>query len=85
MGKPEPALPFYSMMVKNIHLLWVFVYGMAPEAIAQAARDVNAWLAGGRALLPPFSKFSLKQLADAHVAVEKGAVGKVLVEVQSGD
>jgi NADPH2:quinone reductase len=81
MGKPEPALPFYSMMVKNIHLLWVFVYGMAPEAIEQAARDVNAWLASGRAVLPPFSTFPLKQLADAHVAVEKGAVGKVLVEV----
>jgi NADPH:quinone reductase len=80
MGKPEPVLPFYAMMFKNIRLLWVFVYDMAPEAIEHAARDVNAWLASGRAVPPPFQTFALRQLADAHAAVEKGAVGKVLVD-----
>jgi len=80
MGKPEPALPFYPMMFKNLRLLWVFVYEMPAEAIDAAAREVNAWLAGGHAVLPPFTKFPLDKLADAHAAVERGAVGKVLVQ-----
>ena len=80
MGKPEPVLPFYPMMLRNLRLLWVFVYDLAPEAIEQGAREVNAWLASGRAVLPPFHKFPLARLADAHAAVEKAAVGKVLVE-----
>jgi NADPH2:quinone reductase len=80
MGKPEPAIPFYPMMFKNLRLLWVFVYEMPPEAIEAAARDVNAWLRAGKAVLPPFTKFALEKLADAHAAVERGAVGKVLVQ-----
>ena len=80
MGKPEPVIPFYPMMFKNLRLLWVFVYEMPAEAMETAAHDVNAWLATGRAVFPPFTKFPLERLADAHVAVEKGAVGKVLVQ-----
>ena len=41
---------------------------------------MNAWLSGGAAVLPPFRTFPLERLADAHVAVEEGAIGKVLVE-----
>ena len=80
MGKPEPAIPFYPMMFKNLRLLWVFVYEMPAHAIEAAASDVNAWLETGKALMPPFTRFPLEKLADAHVAVEKGAVGKVLVQ-----
>ena len=80
MGKPEPAIPFYPMMFKNLRLLWVFVYEMPQGAIDDAAREVNAWLAAGRAVLPPLTKFPLARLADAHAAVEKGAIGKVLAE-----
>jgi NADPH:quinone reductase len=79
MGKPEPAVPFYPMMFKNLRLLWVFVYEMPQEAIEEAARGVNAWLVSGRAVFPPFTQFTLERLVDAHVAVERGAVGKVLV------
>ena len=80
MGKPEPAIPFYALMFKNIRLAWVFVYDMAQPAIDDAAHDVNAWLSGGTAVLPPFKTFPLEGLAEAHVAVEKGTIGKVLVE-----
>jgi len=80
MGKPEPAIPFYPMMFRNLRLFWVFVYEMGPQAIEAAGREVSAWLASGRAVLPPFTIFPLERLAHAHAAVEKGAVGKVLVE-----
>ena len=84
MGKPEPAIPFYPMMFKNLGVLWVFVYELPAQAMEQATREVNAWLATGKAVFPPFAKFSLDRLVDAHVAVEKGAVGKVLAECGGG-
>lgn len=80
MGRPEPVIPFYALMFKNVRLAWVFVYDMAQTAIDDAARDVNAWLAGGTAVPPPFSAFPLERLAEANVAVEEGAIGKVLAE-----
>ena len=78
MGKPEPAIPFYPMMFRNLRLFWVFVYEMGPQAIGAASREVNAWLESGRAVFPSFTTFPLERLADAHAAVEQGAVGKVL-------
>lgn len=81
MSNPEPAIPFYPLMFKNMRLLWVFVYEMPAEAMTEAARDINAWLTGGHAAHSNFHHFPLERLADAHVAVEEGAVGKVIVEV----
>ena len=80
MGKPDPAIPFYALMFKNSRLTWVFVYDMPQSAIDDATREVNAWLSSGTVVLPPFKTFPLERLAEAHVAVEKGAIGKVLVE-----
>ena len=52
----------------------------------QAVADVTAAAADGA--LPvgddaglPLHRFPLEQTADAHVAVERGAVGKVLIDV----
>ena len=81
MSKIEPAIPFYPLMFKNVRLLWVFVYEMPQEAMTEAGRDVNAWLAGGAAVHPRHHAFPLERLADAHIAVEEGAIGKVLVDV----
>jgi NADPH:quinone reductase len=81
MGAPEPAIPFYPFMFKNARLLWVFVYEMPREAMDEAARDINAWLLAGRAEHPAYHRFPLARTADAHVAVEEGAVGKVVIDV----
>ncbi len=81
MTKPEPAIPFYPLMFKNVRLAWVFVYEMPQEAMAEAGRDVNAWLESGAAVHPRQHVFPLDRLADAHVAVEEGAIGKVIVNV----
>ena len=85
MAAPDPAIPFYPLMFKNVHLLWVFVYEMPAEAMVAAGRDVNAWLATGTAVHPQTHRFALEQMAAAHVAVEQGVIGKVLVRVSATD
>jgi NADPH:quinone reductase-like Zn-dependent oxidoreductase len=55
--------------------------GRGGRAVARAGRDVNAWLASGAAVHPRQHVFTLDRLADAHVAVEEGAVGKVIVQI----
>jgi NADPH2:quinone reductase len=82
MTQPQPAIPFYALMNKNVNLLWVFVYEMPAAAMRDAARDINAWLAGGSAQHQIAKSFPLDVLADAHLAVEGGGeIGKVIVEV----
>ena len=81
MSNGEPSIPFYRLMAKNMRLLWVYVYEMPHEAMMDAERDINAWLVSADAAHPNVHSFTLAQLADAHLAVENGAVGKVLVEV----
>ena len=85
MAAPEPAIPFYPLMFKNVHLLWVFVYEMPAEAMVAAGRDVNVWLATGAAVHPQTHRFAFEQMAAAHLAVEQGAIGKVLVDVSAAD
>jgi NADPH2:quinone reductase len=80
MSKTEPAIPFYPLMFRNVRLLWVFVYEMPQEAMIEAGRDVNAWLVAGAAH-PRQHAFPLDRLADAHIAVEEGAIGKVIVSM----
>jgi NADPH:quinone reductase-like Zn-dependent oxidoreductase len=53
-----------------------------PENSKDAAvKDITSWLEQGK--LTPFAgpHFSLEQLKDAHLAVESGVIGKVVVDV----
>lgn len=81
MSQPQPAIPFYALMTKNLRLLWVFIYETAQDALDDAARDIGLWLESGTAVHPHFHIYPLDQTAAAHEAVEAGAIGKVLVSV----
>ena len=60
----------------------VLVYDMPAQAMVEAARDVHAWLASGRAVHQIARTFPLEALVDAHLAVESGQeIGKVIVAV----
>lgn len=81
MTSPQPVVPFYRLMVKNLRILLVAVYDMPADAIEHAARDIHAWLASGRAVHPPHHVFVLDAIAAAHRAVEAGAIGKVMLAI----
>ncbi|MEU7757118.1 zinc-binding dehydrogenase [Micromonospora sp. NPDC049171] len=73
-------------MVLNTRLQFLVLYTAGPQARAAAVEDVTAALHDGA--LPvgeehglALLRFPLHRTADAHRAVEAGAVGKVLVDV----
>lgn len=82
----DPTLEVRSLMPRNIRYQFVLVYTVSAAAKAQGVADVAA--AVGDGALPvganaglPLHRFPLEHTADAHDAVEQGAVGKVLIDV----
>ncbi|MFJ8476370.1 NADPH:quinone reductase [Kitasatospora sp. NPDC094011] len=84
-GKPV-ELDVLQNMVLNARFQFLVLFLAGPEARAAAAQDVAAAVRDGA--LPvgeghglPLLRFPLEHTADAHRAVESGAVGKVLVDI----
>ncbi|WP_432545250.1 NADPH:quinone reductase [Kineococcus sp. SYSU DK004] len=80
------SLDVRAGMVTNLRLQFVLLYTVGQDALDAAVQDVTAALRDGA--LPvgeehglPLHRFPLERTADAHAAVEAGAVGKVLVDV----
>lgn len=77
---PEPAVPFWPMLSKDLTVRFVLVYAMPDDAHAQAARWIGDALSGGRLRHQVFRSFALDDIAAAHEATESMSnVGKVLV------
>lgn len=83
-------VPVRPLMVLNARLQFVLLYTVGDEALQAAAADVSAALADGALGVGeeyglPLVRFPLEQTADAHDAVENGAVGKVLIDIAELD
>jgi NADPH2:quinone reductase len=85
-GGARVELPVRQLFVRNVRYAFVLVYTVPREAKDQAVVDVAAAVADGA--LPvgeeaglPLHRFPLDRTAEAHAAVEAGAVGKVLIDV----
>jgi NADPH2:quinone reductase len=76
----DPVLDVRSLMIPNITLRFVLIYTAPREALEQAVADVTAAMAAGALTEPSLHRFPLERTAEAHDAVENGAVGKVLIE-----
>jgi NADPH2:quinone reductase len=84
-GKPV-ELDVRQNMFLNTRLQFLVLYTVGAQAIAAGVEDVAAAVRDGA--LPvgeehglPLVRFPLERTADAHRAVEHGAVGKVLVDI----
>ena len=84
-GGSELELAIGELMYRNLRYQFVLVYTVPAAAKEEAVADVTAAAADGA--LPvgaaaglPLHRFLLEETADAHAAVEGGAVGKVLID-----
>jgi NADPH2:quinone reductase len=86
-GKPV-ELDVLQHMVRNTRLQFLVLHTAGPQVRAAAVEDVAAAVRAGAMPVGeehglPLVRFPLERTADAHRAVESGAVGKVLVDVTS--
>jgi len=85
-GGSEVELNVRELMSRNLRYQFVLVYTVPGAAKDQAVADVAAAVADGALEVGehvglPLHRFPLERTADAHDAVECGAVGKVLVDI----
>ncbi len=79
--QPEPALPFRPFLYKNVTLRHVLVFGIPPQAKADAVADITRWLAAGAMQDAVGQRFTVEDAAKAHEAVEQGALGNVVIKI----
>ncbi|MCW2737529.1 NADPH:quinone reductase [Nocardioides sp.] len=70
----------------NVRFQWVLLYTVGESALRAAAEDITAAVGDGGFGVGdehglPVHHYPLEQAAEAHAAVEGGAVGKVLIDV----
>ncbi|MFC4786162.1 NADPH:quinone reductase [Nocardioides sp. MAHUQ-72] len=85
-GGDEVTLPVRATFSKNLRYQFVLLYSLGRDLVDAAAEDINAAVAAGaldvgEQVGVPLHHYALEDLAQAHDAVEGGAVGKVLVDV----
>ena len=85
-GGREFGLDVRQNMIKNLRYQFVLLYSVGEAALTAAVEDITQALLDGA--LPvgedaglPLHRFPLENTADAHQAVQDGAVGKVLIDV----
>ena len=79
-SQPPVPLGFKS---SNVNVRFVLVYDMPEPAKDAAAKDINDLLGAGKLthLLGP--RFPFESTADAHRAVEGGAIGNVTIDIST--
>ncbi len=79
---PEPAIPFWPMLAKDLTVRFVLVYAMPQAAHDEAAMFITSALAAGELHHQYYDKFAMKDTAAAHEVTESMAqIGKVLVQI----
>jgi NADPH2:quinone reductase len=79
---PEPKIPFWTILGKDITIHFVLVYAMPKSAHQRAAADITTCLSGNKLRHNIAKRFPLEEIAQAHEAVEKGdKIGNVIVEI----
>jgi NADPH2:quinone reductase len=68
-------------MIANVTLRFVLLYTMPGAALEAAVSAVGAALRDEALTSLPVTRFALERTADAHDAVQGGAVGKVVIDV----
>jgi NADPH2:quinone reductase len=81
-AEPEPRLPFWELLFKNITIRLVGSDDLPEDAERRAVEDIAACLEAG-ALHPRIAlRLPLEGIAEAHEAVERGrSGGRVILDI----
>jgi NADPH2:quinone reductase len=81
-AEPEPRLPFWPLLFKNVTIRLVGSDDLPEEAERRAVEDIAACLEAG-ALHPRIAlRLPLERIAEAHEAVERGkSGGRVILDI----
>jgi NADPH:quinone reductase-like Zn-dependent oxidoreductase len=80
--KPEPVLPFYKMMYKDLAVRMIIVYSMPDRAKDHAVADINSALSGGWLKHRIVHTMPLDDIASGNEIVEAGeARGAVVLTI----
>ena len=77
--RTDPVLPTRRLMAANVAIRYVLLYGVPRQELVDAVSWVDRAVRDSALSLLPLHRFSLDEVAAAQDAVERGAVGKVLV------
>lgn len=81
-GGQNVDLPIRALMDKNALLRFVMIYRVPRDELRHAIAGVSeAVEAGALSKLLPLRRFPLEETAAAHEALEKGGLGRVLVDI----
>jgi NADPH2:quinone reductase len=75
-------VPVRRLMAPNLTLRFMLLYTVPPRQLHDAIERTTQAVAAGALTTLPLHRFSLEQIAEAHDAVEAGAVGKVVIDLQ---
>lgn len=76
-------VPVRELMVANLSLRFMLLYAIKPRHLQEAIAGTEAAVKVGALTVPPLHRFRLDQIAEAHDAVQHGAVGKVIIDFQT--
>lgn len=80
-GGDEVTVPIRRLMAPNLLLRFMLVYTMPAAALLDAVAGVTASLHAGALTTLPLHRFPLERAGDAHDEVERGTVGKVVIDI----
>jgi NADPH:quinone reductase len=85
-GGDELTMPLRATFSKNLRYQFILLYALDPALLRAAAEDVAAAVEAGALQVGadvgvPVHHYPLEEAGAAHDAVEQGAVGKVLIDL----
>lgn len=78
---PEPRVPFYPLMRRDVTLRFISVFAMPDDAQTATITDITHHLADETLTHATSAIHTLAEIARAHHEVEAGATGKVLLQL----
>jgi NADPH2:quinone reductase len=81
-AEPEPAIPFWPLIMLDATIRFVLVYVMDRQAHDEAVAATLAGLREGWLRHNVAATLPLAQIAEAHERVERGAGGKIVLEIE---